>query len=78
MSSSSESCYECGGEIPVGLGQLQLACLWKLSGAGEHWGWVEICPACGQRRHRRRMLVLALAALFVAGLTALVAYPFLP
>jgi hypothetical protein len=44
---------------------------------GEHWAWVQVCPACAGARRRRRGAFLAAVALFVSALTALLAYPFL-
>jgi hypothetical protein len=78
MSVLTESCYDCGGDIPNGLGEPRLAQLRELPGAAtDAWGWVKLCPTCGRRRQRRRLAVLALVSLFVGALTLVVAYPLL-
>jgi hypothetical protein len=74
----AESCHDCGREIPDGLGEPRLARLPGRPATGaEGWGWVQVCPACGTRRQRRRRTVLALVSLLVAALALLVAYPLL-
>jgi hypothetical protein len=79
MSVSTESCYECGSDIPDGLGEAVYACLWDMPGAGgQHWAWVPACPSCAGARRRRRAALLIGAALLVSALTALVVYPLLP
>jgi hypothetical protein len=76
MPISSESCHECGRDIPNGLGEPLRACLWNVPAAsGEHWGWVEVCPSCARRLRLRRAAILVVVSLVVGGLTAIVAYP---
>jgi hypothetical protein len=79
MSVSSESCYECGRDIPDGLGEPLYACLWNMpSAGGEHWAWVQVCPSCGGARRSQRRALLTAVSLFVSALAALLAYRFLP
>jgi hypothetical protein len=79
MSISTESCYECGRDIPEGLGEPLYACLWSMPrGGATYWGWVQVCPSCGiGLRHRRQALLVGFS-LFVAALTALTALVLLP
>lgn len=78
MSVSTESCYECGRDIPEGLGEPLYACLWSMPrGGATYWGWVQLCPSCGGGRRLRHLALLIGFSLFLAALTALVAWPLL-
>ena len=74
--STVDICYDCG--CATADPQEYLACLWKSpAGWAEHWGQVEVCPASARQREQQRRRRLLLACLFVAMLTAVVAYPIL-
>jgi hypothetical protein len=75
--STIDTCYDCGRVTADP--QQYLACLWRSAlGDAEHWGSVEVCPACARRREQQRRRRLFLTCLFVAMFTAAVAYPILP
>ena len=75
--STIDTCYDCG--CTTADPQQYLACLWKsLEDGAEHWGLVEVCPACARQREHQRSRRLFLACAFVAMLTAVIAYPILP
>ena len=78
MSVSTDTCFDCGEVLFGDEGEPLRACLWELPGAGEYWGWVQICPECAAQRRYQRALSLILVALVASALTALVAFPLLP
>lgn len=75
MSIASETCYECGRDIPDGLGQPASACVGTLPGGTFLWSWVDVCPECALKSQRRSRLWLAFACVLVALLTFAVACP---
>jgi hypothetical protein len=75
--STIDTCYDCGRATADP--HEYLACLWRsASGDAEHWGPVEVCPTCARQREQQRRRRLFLTCLFVAMVSAAVAYPILP